>query len=126
MYKLIASMRFDGTGSGGNGISYKLKPRGGGRLCKNAQYMIKIIAVSSDQTKLKLDLEHGPDGTVSRPHSTPIVLTQLTSTNALLLVGDADQTKILGEYLHPIIFCISNDANPCWAVVEIYEMRKPF
>lgn len=126
MFKLIASMRVDGPATGGQATAYKLKPRGGGRLSKTAQYMVKIVAVSSAQAKVKVDLEHGPDGIVSKPHSTPIALTQLTGADANLLVGDADQTKVLGEYLHVIISCISNDANPCWAVIEVYEMRKPF
>lgn len=101
-------------------------PRPGGRLCKNVQYMVKVVASSSDQAKVGLFLDHGPDGTVSKLHSTPIALTQLTGGNALLLVGDSDSTKIIGEFLHPVVNCLSNDANACWALVEIFEMRKPF
>lgn len=87
MFKLIASMRVDGPATGGQATAYKLKPRGGGRLSKTAQYMVKIVAVSSAQAKVKVDLEHGPDGIVSKPHSTPIALTQLTGADANLLVG---------------------------------------
>lgn len=126
LFNLIASMRVDGPATGGQVTGFKLKPRAGGRSCKNVQYMIKILAVSSNQAKVGLDLQHGPDGSVSVAHSTPITVTQLTGANANLLVGDADSTKILGEYLHVVINCISFDANPCWATVEIYEMRKPF
>jgi hypothetical protein len=125
-FSLLASMRVDGPATGGQATSFKLKPRAAGRSCKTAQYMIKIVAVSSTMAKVGLDLQHGPDGAVSVAHSTPIAMTQLTGTNANLLVGDADTTKILGEYLHVVINCISNDASPCWASVEIYEMRKPF
>jgi hypothetical protein len=126
MFKLIAQMRVDGPATGGQETQYKLKARPGGRLCKGVNYMVKVIAVSSTQAKVGITLDHGPDGQVSRNHSIPIATTQLTGTNAALLSGDSDPAKMLGEYLHPIVTCISNDASPCWAVIEVYELRKPF
>jgi hypothetical protein len=126
MFKLIASLRVDGPATGGQETLYKLTPLRGGRVCKQANYQIKIVAVSSNQAKVGLKLEHGPDGTVSVLHSTPIATTQITGANAALLNGDSDGTKMIGNFLHPIVACISNDANPCWAVIEVYQLLKPF
>jgi hypothetical protein len=123
--KIADHLRVDGPGSASNPAIHALTPRAGGRLAKSVSYHIEIIATSSDQTKLGLDLNHGPNGAVSRLHSSPIGLTQLTANNAMLLVGDAG-SAVVGEYLHPILKCQSNDVNPCWAVVNVYEMRKPF
>lgn len=119
-------MRVDGPATGGQETFYRLQPSRSGRLCKQANFQIKVIASSSSQAKVGLRLEHGPDGTVSVLHSVPIPTTQLTGGNALLLNGDSDASKMLGNFLHPVITCISNDASPCWAVIEVYQLLKPF
>ena len=123
--KIADHLRVDGPGSAGSPSVHPLTPRSGGHNAKSYSWHIEIIATSSDQTMLGLDLNHGPNGAVSRLHSSPIGMTQLTSNNALLLVGDAG-SGVIGEYVHPILKCLSADANPCWAVVNVYETRKPF
>lgn len=125
-FKLIApSLRVDGPASGGSESIKALPPRPGGKACRTAQYSIEILQASGDHAKVGLKLRHGPNEFKSVLHSTPIGTTQLT-TGINLLVGDADQTKIIGEWLHVEVVCISADANPCWAMINVYELLKPF
>ena len=125
-YRKLGRFRIDGPATGGMAATVSLGPTAGGRMCKGALYMLKILQVSSTQAKLGLALSHGPDGQVAVLHSTPIANTQLTGANAFLLAGQSDLSLMLGEYLDPALTCISNDASVCWVLVEVYEMRKPF
>lgn len=125
-FRKIASVKITGPAAGGSVTKVSLPARGGGRMASRMQYMLLVRSVSSDQAKLGLILDQGPDGIVFREHSTPIANTQLTGTNAELLVGDVDFAKVLGEFLRATLTCISNDASACWVLVDVYEMRKPF
>lgn len=121
--KIAGPFRVDGGSD--TEIGYPLTPSGGGRMCKSVQYMIKVIATSSPtNSKLGLKLNHGPDGMVSAPHSSPIASTA-TGNAPSLLVGDADSSKIIGEYLHVIVTAFGV-GGPSSAMIEVYEMRKPF
>ena len=123
--KIVGPLRVDGPAVGGAATTYAQAPRSGGRSAKVAQYAVKVIAGSSN-AKVGVILEHGPDGDVFITHSTPLTPTAIPGTLPGLLIGDADDTKILCEYLRPVLTCISADASVCWAMIEVYEMRKPF
>jgi hypothetical protein len=44
-----------------------------------------------------------------------------------VLIGDADATKVIQESLHPVVQIKHNSGGGAvWAVVEVFEMRKPF
>ena len=122
----LGRFRIDGPATGGTPAIQSCGVSGGGLMCKDVLYMAKIIAASSDQAKLGLSLSHGPDGQVFRLHSIPITNTRLTGADALLLVGQADLSLMIGDFLEPTLTCISNDNNACWVVAEVFEFRKPF
>ena len=122
--KIFGPSRIDGAS--GSLTTYALKPRAGGRMAKVAHYDIKVLACSDGaNTSLKLTLNHSPDGTVNSLHSVAIPLTAIGSTTPTLLSGDADTSKVLSDYLH-VLLGIQGTGGAQWAVVEVYEIRKPF
>lgn len=119
--RIFGPARVDG--SSGGGTDYTLPPSAGGSQCKTVQYMLKVVQTDDGvNCLLSVKLNHGPDGTVTKNHSTPIASTA-AGTAPNLLVGDADTSKIIGEYLHPILNVVGAGH---WATVEVFEMRKPF
>ncbi len=83
-----------------------------------------MLQKSGANAQVGLRLDHGPDGLHNTTHSTPISTQAVPSSG--LLVGDADQSIMLNEYLRPVPVAASADANPQWVVIEIYEMLKSF
>jgi hypothetical protein len=64
---------------------------------------------------------------VSALHSTPINFGNPGATLPSVLIGDADATKVIQESLHPVVQIKHNSGGGAvWAVVEVFEMRKPF
>jgi len=63
MFRKIASnLRLD-TGAAGAKNTYDLQPLSGGMMAKVCQFSIKVVKTSDDSnTKIGLDLYHGPDG----------------------------------------------------------------
>src|ERR1041385_8492347 len=113
--KIAGPMRIDSTAGGGQ-KDYELMSSSGGREHKTANYMVKILGLSGANAKVGLSLNHGPDGKVSVAHSTPIAVA-VPSTAPSVMSGDADTTKVLGEYLHPVVSCASTGATAEWAIV---------
>ena len=126
MFRLIAEMRVDGPATGGTATEYPLQPTGGGRMVKDVGYMVKVVARSHSAAMCGVKLNHGPDQTVHAQHSTPIANAVVTSVPGLLAGDTTATTTMIGDFLFPILTCISNDATACWLVVRVYEMRKPF
>ena len=94
-------------------------------MAKNVQYMCKVGASSGANVRITVELWHGPDGLVSVLHSTPINAGDPTSSG--LLVGDADSTKVLGEFLLVVVKIKDSALTTAqWASIELFEMRKPF
>lgn len=123
----IFSGRIDSLNSGAE-ATYTLTPRGGGRMCKVVNYQVKVIQHDgSDNIRITVDLRHSPDGTASAVHSTAINAGNPGTTLPALLSGDADITKIVGEVLHPILkIKHTSTGGAVWAMVEVFELRKPF
>ena len=124
MFKLIAQNQRVESDAAGASQDFEINPSTGGHMVKVAHYQIVVKQKSSTSARLGLKLDHGPNGKDHILHSTPIVLTTLSGPN--LLVGDSDTTKVVGEVLHPIVQCASTGASREWALVDVYEMRKPF
>lgn len=129
---MVLSKLFEGridSGAAGAEATIRLKPRPGGRMCKVVRYDVKVIASSGDNVRITVALECGPDGTASAPHSTPINAAAPGSTFPAVVTGDADPAKIIGEWLH-VALKIKDSAQPPttaqWAMIEVYELRKPF
>lgn len=78
----------------------------------------------SDTVKVGVRLYTGPDGKHSLLHSTPIASTTI-GAGVLMLDGDSNANKMLGEYLHATPTCEGNGAVD-WAVIDIYEILTPF
>ena len=123
----IFSGRLDSLANGGE-ASYPLTPRAGGRMCKVVNYQVKVIQHDgSDNIRLSVELRHSPDGTASALHSLALNGGNPGTTLPALLSGDADTTRIIGEVLHPILKIKHNSAGGAvWAMVEVFELRKPF
>jgi len=120
--KIFGPARLDGSTTG---TDYPLPPMAGGKSFKVANYMVKVVATSdSANCKIALALKHGPDGTVWAVHSAAIASTA-TGTAPSVLSGDADTSKIIGEFRQPIV-TVLGIGGPHWAVVEIFEITKPF
>jgi len=117
--------RIDTTNVGGLN-TYFGRPVSAGSYCKVAQVMIEVVQDSGPEVRIKAELEQGPNGDTWILHSTPITSAAPPALKPSLMVGDADETKILGEYLRVNIEANSNEANPQWAFVKVYLMRKPF
>lgn len=126
-FRLIFDGRIDSL-AGGAEATIRLAPSSGGRMCRVAQYMVKVVqSDGSDNIRITVALEHGPDGVVSGLHSTPIPAQNPGTTVPALLIGDADVSKVIGEYLHVLLkIKHATAAAPVWARVQVFEMRKPF
>ena len=98
--KIVSNFRVE-CGAGGEDTEITLKPRPGGRAARGVNYMVLVTQKSSNAVEVGLKLNHGPNGINSLQHSIPIA--QVAITTNTLLSGDSDATKILGEWLHPII-----------------------
>lgn len=114
--------------SNGSVQIHSFDPVPGGRMIRRAQYMLKVLQVSSANVRVGVDLEHGPDGRITTLHSTPIPFSDPGGLLPTLFEGTAnDATSMIGEWLQPVIKVKDNTATGQeWAVVELYELRKPF
>ena len=122
--KIFGPARIDSQNNGAE-QTIKLSPVAGGSLIKNVQYMCKVASASGANVRITIELWHGPDGLASVLHSTPINAADPSSSG--LLVGDCDTSKMIGEFLLPVIKIKDSALTTAqWAIVEIFEMRKPF
>jgi len=123
------SMVFEGrvdSKSDGNANIYMLPTQGGGRRVKVLQVMVEILQSSGTEFQVKADLDQGPNGETWTLHSNPIPLTAAPAILPAVLAGDADDSKIIGEYMRVQLHADSSDANGQWGYVKVYVLRKPF
>ena len=99
-------------------------------MCKGALYQLRMIASEgSDNIRLGVDLHHSPDGGQPAFHSVCIASTNPGQLPGVLLSGNSDMDKMIGEFLHPATKIKHKDGaggSAVWAMVELWEMRKPF
>ena len=97
---------------------------GGGRF-KTAHFHIVSKQRSSANCYVSLTLEHSLNGQYFATHSTPIAYAEAPDGGAL--AGDADTSKILAEHRRAKLLVKDNTAaTEEWAIVEVWEMLKPF
>ncbi len=127
--KIAGPMRIDSESDTGGSVKlYRLKGRPGGRTTKVLQYMIKVYQTSTD-AEVGLDVEHGPDGEIygllkaGVIDPTPIATTPKLLTGAVGAV--AVNEEVIGEWILPIVTVVKGTGVQ-FAVVEVFEMRKPF
>lgn len=127
--KKIWAGRIEST-SNGTELKYELPARAGGRMVKGVNYQVKFVQKFGDTNlRIQVELNHSPDGTANVPHSTPITYANGDPGAMVpsLLSGDSDPTRMIGEYLHPIVKIKANAGGALQAAyVEVFEMRKPF
>ena len=123
--KIADNFRVESDDAGGV-IKFNLTPIAGGHTTKVALYQVVVVQKSSTNFQLAVDLDHGPDGRTFVSHSTPVSTTQLTGSNANMVSGQADTSKVLGEWLRLTLSASGTTAAKHWAVVDVYEMLKPF
>lgn len=96
-------------------------------MCKVAHYDVRVIASSGDNVRITVELWHSPDGQVPSFHSVAINAANPGTSLPALVSGDADQSKIIGDALHVVLkIKDSAQANAQWALIEVFELRKPF
>ncbi len=110
-----------GCGTNGAAVDFPLSPTPGGRAAKVVQYMAKVTVLGGTP-KLGIRINHGPDGTVAATHTT-IATATVPASN--LYVFDSDASKILGEWIHPVLV-VEGTATGDFMMVELFELRKPF
>lgn len=108
-------------GTPGTALETALPPSPGGRACKVVQFMAKVSAFTG-APKLGMKINHGPDGVVNATHT---LIGTVVVPGSNLFVFDSDASKILGEYIHPILL-VDGAATGDSMVVELFELRKPF
>lgn len=125
----VFSGRIDSLPSGAEAI-IQLPGVSGGRLCKGALYQLRMVASDgSDNIRLAVDLHHSPDGGQPAFHSTCIASANPGQLPGALLSGNCNVDLMVGEYLHPamkIKHSSGGAGSAVWAMVELWEMRKPF
>lgn len=123
--KVAGPMRVDNGGTGTT--RYRFTGLPGGSTVKVAQYMIKVLAASNN-ARVGLELEHEPDGEIYVLQSTVIAITGPAQIPGLLSgasgTPDTNPGAVLGEWLLPVVLIDTSDANPGWASIEVYEVRK--
>jgi len=124
--KIFGPMRID-SGPAGAEATIRVPIRKVGASYKACNYGLRVDASSGANVRLTVEVVHGPDGSVTTTHSTPINAGDPTTTLPSLLSGDTDSTKILGDYL-AVNIKIKDVALTTiqWAVVTLFETGKPF
>ncbi len=116
--KVVGGIRIE-AGTNGADKEFALNPKSGGRYCKNVQVMVKVVN-SSDNAKVGIKIKHGPDG---------MMFKELAALASATVPGDKifvlDTVNIVGEFVQ-IVLVGGGTATGDWAVVDVYEMRKPY
>lgn len=111
--------------SAGAQRTYVLDVLPGGDKAKVVQFAVVSKLRSSANCYLSLDLEHGLNGQHFATHSTPIAYAAAPDGGTLM--GHADTSIVLGEHRRAKLYVKDNTATAEeWAVVEVWELLKPF
>jgi len=127
--KLAGPMRIDSAN--GSPTTYRLKPNNRGRMARTALYQIKVYQSSGANCRIGLDVLHGPDGDVYCPlKADTIAYTSVDPAPALLsgaLGAAGSNAEVIGEWVAvEIKIKDQNETAAQWAIVDIFEMWKPF
>jgi hypothetical protein len=131
IHKKIFSGRID-SASNGSELTYELDAAPGGRACKVVLYSLKVIQSSGNVVRLSIDLQTGPDGDVFGPIRAILTDWQSGTTMPTVNEGasgtpDTDASDVLGEWLRVSLKIKDAQTTAAqWAMVELWETRKPF
>ncbi len=122
--KLFGPTRIETTGAT---WVITLDPLAGYGQTKDVLYMLKVHKVkATGTTTVTVAVKHSPDGdaNMAASHSTPISASVVTA-EPVLVTGytNTDTNGPLGEYLH-VDVGVGGGAGE-WAVVELWEVKKP-
>jgi hypothetical protein len=95
--------------------------------------MVKVLQ-SGDQTETQvgMDVEHGPDGSIFGPLLNDVVAYKTIAAVPDLAIGAVgkaeNNSEAIGEYTRGVLKVrkTGTGAGAKWAVVEVWEQRKPF
>lgn len=129
--KIVGPMRIS-SASGGTEQTYNLPPSGGGSMVKTLQYFVKVTSTDPN-VEIGMNVQHGPqvgwattlkDDIVAYPGS-PVAE---GDTLAGAIGAAASNSEVVGEIIMPVVKIkeTGTPANQVSAMVEIFEMRKPF
>jgi len=128
MKKIVSDARYSSNASGG-GLTYtiELGPVGD----KNKQLLVMIVVKQSSGANVRMftGLTHGPNGFLFTAHSNLIgtggAPIAINADN--LMVGQSDDTLMLGSYLNlGVELSDSAASSEQWVVVDVYTSLKPF
>jgi len=123
--RILSTTKISSKGAAPWERCYILDVLPGGSKAKVAQYNVVCKVRSSANAYVKLVLEHGLDGQHFAVHSTPIAYAEAPEGGTLS--GDADTSTIIGEHRRCSLYIKDNTSTAEeWAVVEVWEMLKPF
>jgi hypothetical protein len=125
--RLVEPTRYDVTGAAGTWKEFALPALDGGQSAEFVTYFALIHAMSSTtNVQLELRLDCSPDGGTAKPHTTQVIAGATIPSRPLLRWGDGDHSKLLGEFLHPVIRVQTVDGAAQFVVVELWELRHGF
>ena len=127
MFTKIASHLRISTEKTGTDQTYNLTPTQGGSKAKTAQYAIAVLARSSANCSIGAALYHGPTPALLSVHTGVLMAQAVVGTPPEVRIVDADDTSILCEFLQ-LRITVQDNATGVeeWAIVDVYEMLKPF
>lgn len=126
--KIAGPMLIMSSTSAGTPKEYRLPPASAGMAGGQFGWMVRVLERSAATVEVGLAVEHGPDGTVAVQLSStePITPTTLTTVPEALF-GQADDSKIMGPFVHLIVQCdIASGSSAEWAMVEVYQQINRF
>jgi len=128
MKKVVSNARYSSDSSGG-GLTYtiELGPVGD----KNKQLLVMIVVKQSSGANVRMfaGLTHGPSGFQFTAHSNLIGTggSPIAINADNLMVGQSDDTLMLGDYLNlGVEISDSAATSEQWVVVDVYTSLKPF
>ena len=123
--RIAGPFRVEST-SGGAQKDYVLSPTTGNSKFKTFLVSVKVLAVSSANTRVGATLQHSPDGEIWQDISaTATIPLTAPGTPPDILVGLMDTTKEALEHVRVEINVDDNTASGTeWANVEVFLTRK--
>lgn len=126
--KIAGPMMVRSSTTSGTPKEYRLEPQEVGLAGGRFAWFVRVLERSASVVEIGIEVEHGPDGTISTPLSGTAPLTPSTvSSVPAVLFGEADTSAIMGPFVHVIVECDTTSGNSEeWAMIEVYQEVNRF